>query len=44
MENLRFDDLRHEASSKLFEIGLKPVEVATITGHKGTKMLMRYAH
>ena len=24
--------------------GLNPVEVATITGHKDTKMLMRYTH
>ena len=44
MEDLRFHDLRHEAASKLFEKGLNPVEVATITGHKGTKMLMRYTH
>ena len=36
------DDLRHEATSRLFEKGLNPVEVATITGHKDTKMLMRY--
>ena len=27
-----------------FEKGLNPVEVATITGHKDTKMLMRYTH
>ena len=26
------------------EKGLNPVEVATITGHKDTKMLMRYTH
>ena len=42
--NLRFHDLRHEATSRLFEKGLNPVEVATITGHKDTKMLMRYTH
>ncbi len=29
---------------RLFEKGLNPVEVATITGHKDTKMLMRYTH
>ena len=44
MNNLRFHDLRHEATSRLFEKGLNPVEVATITGHKDTKMLMRYTH
>ena len=44
MQNLHFHDLRHEATSRLFEKGLNPVEVATITGHKDTKMLMRYTH
>ena len=44
IENLHFHDLRHEATSRLFEKGLNPVEVATITGHKDTKMLMRYTH
>jgi len=29
---------------KFFEKGLNPVEVATITGHKDTRMLMRYTH
>ena len=42
--NLHFHDLRHEASSRFFEKGLNPVEVATITGHKDTRMLMRYTH
>ena len=31
-------------TSKLFEKRLIPVEVATITGHKDTKMLIRYTH
>ena len=44
IEDLRFHDLRHEATSRLFEKGLNPIEVATITGHKDTKMLMRYTH
>jgi len=44
IDNLHFHDLRHEATSRLFEKGLNPVEVATITGHKDTKMLMRYTH
>jgi integrase len=42
--DFRWHDLRHEATSRLFEKGLNPVEVATITGHKDTKMLMRYTH
>lgn len=44
IDNLRFHDLRHEATSRLFEMGLSPVEVATITGHRDTRMLMRYTH
>ena len=44
IEDLRFHDLRHEATSRLFEKGLNPAEVATITGHKATRMLMRYTH
>jgi integrase len=44
IDNLHFHDLRHEATSRLFEKGLNPVEVATITGHKDTRMLMRYTH
>lgn len=44
IEDLRFHDLRHEATSRLFEKGLNPVEVATITGHKDTRMLIRYTH
>ena len=44
IDNLHFHDLRHEATSRLFEKGLNPVEVATITGHKDPRMLMRYTH
>ena len=44
IDDLHFHDLRHEATSRFFEKGLNPVEVATITGHKDTKMLMRYTH
>jgi integrase len=44
IDDLHFHDLRHEATSRLFEKGLNPVEVATITGHRDTKMLMRYTH
>lgn len=38
------DDLRHEAASRLFEKGLQPLEVASITGHKRSSMLRRYTH
>lgn len=41
---LRFHDLRHEATSRLFEKGLNPMEAATVTGHKTLQMLKRYTH
>jgi len=34
IEDLRFRDLRHEATTRLFEKGLNIMEVASITGHK----------
>ena len=44
LEDLRFHDLRHEAASRLFEKGLNPFEVASMTGHKSMQMLKRYTH
>jgi len=44
IENLRFHDLRHEATSRFFEKGLNPMQVAAITGHKTLQMLKRYTH
>ena len=44
LEKLHFHDLRHEATSRFFVKRLNPVEVATVTGHKNTRMLMRYTH
>lgn len=44
IENIRFHDLRHEATSRLFEKGLNMMEVAAITGHKSLQMLKRYTH
>ena len=44
IEGLTFHDLRHEATSRLFEKGLNPIEVAAITGHKTLQMLKRYTH
>lgn len=41
---LRLHDLRHEATSRLFERGLSTIEVASITGHKTLSMLQRYTH
>ena len=44
IEDLRFHDLRHEAVSRFFELGLNPMEVASISGHKSLQMLKRYTH
>lgn len=43
-QDLRWHDLRHEAVSRLFERGLHPMEVASISGHKSMQMLKRYTH
>ena len=44
IDGLTFHDLRHEATSRLFEKGLNPMQVAAITGHKTLQMLKRYTH
>ncbi|MCC6856581.1 MAG: site-specific integrase [Microbacteriaceae bacterium] len=44
VEALRFHDLRHEAVSRFFEFGLSVPEVALISGHRDTRMLLRYTH
>ncbi|HEC13317.1 MAG TPA: site-specific integrase [Acidiferrobacteraceae bacterium] len=44
IEDLRFHNLRHEATTRLFEKGLNIMEVASITGHKDLRMLRRYTH
>jgi integrase len=44
MSDFRFHDLRHEAISRLFETGLNIAEVASISGHREFKMLLRYTH
>ena len=44
IEGLTFHDLRHEATSRLFEKGLGLMQVAAITGHKNMQMLKRYTH
>ena len=41
---LRFHDLRHTATTRLFEKGLGIMEVALVTGHQDLRMLKRYTH
>ncbi|MGC1547446.1 MAG: site-specific integrase [Rhodanobacter sp.] len=43
--DVHFHDLRHEATSRLFErTSLSDMEIAKITGHKSLAMLKRYAN
>jgi Site-specific recombinase XerC len=43
LANLRFHDLRHEATSRFFEhTDLDVMEIKSITGHKSLQMLARY--
>lgn len=44
IEDLRFHDLRHEGTSRLFEAGLSIERVALVTGHKDWRMLRRYTN
>ncbi|MDA8230634.1 MAG: site-specific integrase [Magnetospirillum sp.] len=44
LKDFHFHDLRHEATSRLFEKGLNPMEAASVTGHKTLAMLKRYTH
>ncbi|MCL6285543.1 site-specific integrase [Ruegeria sp. 2012CJ41-6] len=44
IRDLRFHDCRHEAISNFFERGFSLPEVALISGHRDTRMLLRYTH
>ena len=44
IENLHFHDLRHEATSRLFEAGYSIVEVQQFTLHESWGTLRRYTH
>jgi integrase len=44
ISDLHFHDLRHEAISRFFELGLSMPEVALISGHRDLRMLFRYTH
>ena len=44
LNDLRWHDLRHEGVSRLFEIGLHPLQVQRLSGHKSMQMLLRYTH
>jgi integrase len=42
--DLRVHDLRHEALSRLSELGLNTPELAVVSGHRDVRMLLRYTH
>ncbi|UJT80918.1 site-specific integrase (plasmid) [Edwardsiella piscicida] len=45
IKDLHFHDLRHEAISRLFELGtLNVIEISSISGHRSINMLKRYTH
>ena len=44
INDLRFNDLRHEAISRLLEKGLTILEAVSVSGQKTALMLLRYAH
>ena len=44
ISDLHFHDLRHEAISRLFELGLDIPEVMMMSGHTDHRMLLRYTH
>jgi integrase len=45
VDDLHFHDLRHEAISRLVELGtLNLMEISSISGHKSLSMLKRYTH
>lgn len=43
-DKLTFHDLRHEGTSRLFEMGLNIPHVAAVTGHRSWTSLKRYTH
>lgn len=44
IKDLRWHDLRHEGTSRLFEMGYQIHEVPLFTGHKDWHQLKRYTH
>ena len=42
--DLRLHDLRHEAISRMSDLGLNVIELSSISGHKTLAMLGRYTH
>jgi integrase len=43
-DDLRFHDIRHESISRMSDLGLNVIELASVSGHKTLAMLKRYTH
>ncbi|KVC62533.1 hypothetical protein WI72_09960 [Burkholderia ubonensis] len=44
LDNLHFHDLRHTAITRYARLGMNPIQLAVISGHKDIRMLARYTH
>jgi len=44
IDDLHFHDLRHEATTRIFEMGRTIPMVASVTGHRSWTSLQRYSH
>ncbi len=44
IEEFCFHQTRHEAISRMWELGLSEIEISSQSGHKDWKMLRRYSH
>lgn len=44
LDDFKFHDLRHEATSRLVEANLSDQQVMAITGHSSAQMVRRYTH
>lgn len=44
IDDLHLHDMRHEGTSRLFEMGLTIPRVAAVTGHRSRASLQRYTH
>ena len=44
IDDLHFHDFRHEATSRLFEMGKTIPQAAQVTGHRSWQSLQRYSH
>jgi len=44
VNDIRFHDMRHEGTSRVFEKGFGIMEASAVTGHKSLSQLKRYTH